>query len=210
MKKKSILTMAISLALVGTISVGATMAYLSSSASQTNTFTVGNVAISQNENSEWSKVGTDSDFTNQAHPLIPGVAVAKAPQITITSNNVGCYLYMKVDINSTLQALLADESTNATEANVIAKKLGIDTTVWQPVNGYDNIYKYIGTNSVSGVVTGTPVIPALFSDVKIAPDTTSTQMSALNSGNSKITVSSFAIQSDALSSDSDRLAKATW
>jgi len=94
MKKRSILTMVVSLVLVGVISVGATMAYLTSTKTATNTFTIGNVKVALSEG-EWDSTAS--------HPIYPGLSYAKTPVVTNTGANE-CYVRIKVTGIDALEA----------------------------------------------------------------------------------------------------------
>lgn len=141
MKKKQLFTMVGSLALVGAIGAGATLAYLSDTEGQlTNTFTMGesiNIFLDEKNNDSTSddkRVEKGNDYVD----VLPGVPVFKDP--TVTVERVGeegvvteQYVFMSVKKGSDVS-------------------LDIDDTNWLPitdnVDGVD-VYYYLTT------VTGT-------------------------------------------------------
>ena len=88
-KTRKILLMAACAVLLVCISVGATVAYLTSTDSVTNTFTVGNVSIVLTE-PKWDTVGAAEAFD-----VYPGEALAKDP--TVTNNGANpCFVRISV------------------------------------------------------------------------------------------------------------------
>ena len=85
MKRKMILSIIIT-AVVLTVGIGSTLAFLSSIAGPvTNTFTVGEVKIDLHET-------TGGDYL-----LIPGATVQKDPVVTVERGSEECYLYIKLE-----------------------------------------------------------------------------------------------------------------
>lgn len=99
MKKKSLLTMFLALALVGAIGIGATLAYLSdATGAMTNTFTVGKIKISMDESDE-STPNDSTDRTvsgNAYNDIQPGDVLKKDPTVTVTAGSADCYVFMKL------------------------------------------------------------------------------------------------------------------
>lgn len=87
MQKKSLITMLAALGLVGTVMVGATVAYLSDTTEEkVNVFTVGDVEIEINEPGWEEEKGQALEY---------GATVTKDPQITNTGKN-DAYVVMEV------------------------------------------------------------------------------------------------------------------
>lgn len=88
MNKRKILTLAMTLAMVAILAIGGTLAYFTDTDTKTNTFTVGNVDITLNE-----------QFDNNSK-LVPGTKdqnnVAKV--VTVTNNNGSESAYVRVQI----------------------------------------------------------------------------------------------------------------
>ncbi len=92
MKKRSILTIALSVVLVAVISVGATLAYMTNQATKvTNTFTVGNVAIKINE-TDW--------IPTESHKIQPSEFYKKNPNVENTGSNAA-WVRVKVTYDAT-------------------------------------------------------------------------------------------------------------
>ena len=89
MKLKKILTLMCCAVLLVCISVGATVAYLTSQDTVTNTFTVGNVSIVLNE-PNWDQTGAAEAFD-----VYPGEALAKDPTVTNDGKNP-CFVRISV------------------------------------------------------------------------------------------------------------------
>lgn len=83
MKKK--IAVAVSLLLVLALSVGGTIAWLTDSATVTNTFTIGNVNI------------TLGETTGPNYKFVPGKTMAKDPTVTVEAGSEACYVFVKVD-----------------------------------------------------------------------------------------------------------------
>ena len=135
MKKKLMTVLA--LVLVIALSVAGTYAYLTSQDTVTNTFTVGNVAITMDE----AKVDEYGVADNNAprvagneYKLVPGHNYVKDPTIHVGANSENCYLFVEI--------------TNG---------LGNDGTIigldgWTPVAEASNVYYYKDVVSASANV----------------------------------------------------------
>ena len=103
MKKKLLITLSVVacalLLVVG--SIAGTIAYLTSTATVTNTFTVGNVTITLNEApvDANGKATTGDRVTNNNYHIIPDGEYDKDPLITLAANSDSCYLFVKVHYN---------------------------------------------------------------------------------------------------------------
>lgn len=109
--------------LVGGV-IGGTLAYLISATDPvTNTFAVGNIQITLDEN----------DTKDIVYKVVPGASQDKKPVVTVLETSEKCYVYVCVENN-----LVINDTPVAT--------LDIDTTKWQSVgtNGNKTIYRYIG------------------------------------------------------------------
>lgn len=84
MKKRTLIILVALVAVFG-MAVGGTIAWLTDQTeSITNTFTVGNINIELEE--------TATEFK-----MVPGVTIAKDPEITVRSGSEACYLFVKVE-----------------------------------------------------------------------------------------------------------------
>lgn len=140
MKKKQLFTMVGSLALVGAIGAGATLAYLSDTEGQlTNTFTMGesiNIFLDEKNNDSTNDDKRVENGNNYVD-VLPGVPVFKDP--TVTVERVGDedvvteqYVFMSVK-----------KGTNVT--------LDIDTNNWKQITkNVDGVDVYYYVTSVTG------------------------------------------------------------
>lgn len=100
-KTRKILLMAACAVLLVCISVGATVAYLTSTDTVTNTFTVGKVAITLDE----AQVNADGSLVDNgktrvranSYKLLPGHTYTKDPTIHVANDSEPCYLFVKVE-----------------------------------------------------------------------------------------------------------------
>ncbi len=89
MKKRTLIILVALVAVFG-MAVGGTIAWLTDQTeSITNTFTVGNINIELEE--------TATEFK-----MVPGVTIAKDPEITVRSGSEACYLFVKVEKSKNL------------------------------------------------------------------------------------------------------------
>lgn len=96
LKLRKILLTICSAMLLVTLSVGATFAYLTSQASVTNTFTVGNVKITLDETDvDDSTANADRDTAN-TYKLMPGHTYIKDPTIHVDTTSEDAWLGVKV------------------------------------------------------------------------------------------------------------------
>ncbi len=149
MNKKALKTTVASLALVGAIGVGATLAYLSSESNKlTNTFTVGegytpipgyDQALILHEKSinpkecELDAYGDRTLCGNEYNNMVAGSIVTKDPEITLNKNSADSYLYMVVE--------------GLDELNVKKVTTTINTENWEKIDRtarLDGIYRYKG------------------------------------------------------------------
>ena len=97
---KKALAMLLSLVLVIGCVAGGTLAWLQASTNPvTNTFTVGDIALTLKEspyNIGTNTYGEPAEKVNNSYPLIPGNAYKKDPTVTVTANSEDCYLFVKV------------------------------------------------------------------------------------------------------------------
>ena len=84
MTKRKIAIAIAAAALAGTCAIGGTLAWLTSSAQITNTFTMGNVKITLDEANLATENESDRTSSNQEYTVYPGAVVEKDPQILQT------------------------------------------------------------------------------------------------------------------------------
>ena len=129
---KKTLTVLLALVLVIAMSVAGTMAYLTSQASVTNTFTVGNVTITMDETDVDNSTADKERDTANKYKLIPGMTYTKDPIVHVASGSENCYLFVKV-VNGIKDYEAAGDTT-------IAKQM--EAKNWKVVDADKGIYVY--------------------------------------------------------------------
>jgi len=184
MKKTSkALLLTICAVLLVAASVMGTMAYLTSTDSVENTFTVGNVAITLDEtDTDNSTPGAERDKAN-SYKLLPGHEYTKDPIIHVAATSEECYLFVKID-----NQIAGIEKTGSTVASQMAAK------GWVAVDVQSGVYVYVGTTAGA---TG-PVAVAAGTDVpvfdKIVIDGAVNNTTLASYEGKTITVNAYAIQ----------------
>ena len=148
MKLKQILAIVLSVALVACISVAATVAYLTSADEVVNTFTIGRVDITLDEENVDNKPDSspDRDKKNE-YQLFPGKEYKKDPTVHVKATSEECYLFVKVE-----NGIKEIESTAADYESIEAQILN---NGWKLVTGETNVY-YTTHNKMEGATDTTP------------------------------------------------------
>lgn len=194
MKARKILVSLAALALVAAISIGGTLAYLTSKADVTNTFTVGKVAITMDEtavNTDGTALANTPRRTTNTYHLLPGKTYTKDPQIHVTAGSEDCYLF--VTIKNDIAAI--EDADNSVEKQMTAKGWAKVTGV----TGVENLYVYIGIEAGASapktVAAGADV--TVFEKIVIKGDVTNTGLESY--AGKTITVNAYAIQAEGFS-----------
>ena len=178
--KKKVLVTVLCAVLLVVGSVLGTMAYLTSQDAVTNTFTVGNVAITLDE-ADVDENGTVLNDDNgnplkrvkaNTYKLMPGHTYVKDPTIHVSATSEDCWLFVKVE-----NGISAIEDTTTIAAQMGAKG-------WTLVNGQTDVYAYSGV-----VAGGTNVV--VFDNFKIKGDAVTSDYV-----NASIKVTGYAVQAD--------------
>ena len=156
---KKTLMMVLSLVLVAVLSIGGTIAYLSSTAEVKNNIAVGSIAITMDE----SKVDENGQPDKSAdrvlsndYKIMPGGQYVKDPVIHVDEDSEECYVFVKVEnplkpiIKSNKGALGLTgydtiENQMTAKVNVGVPVLGPFVPTWKLVDGTENIYQYYKT-----------------------------------------------------------------
>lgn len=191
-KNKALLLALCAVSLV-TASVFGTMAYLTDDDKVTNTFTVGSVAITMDEEDvdHSSQNANGRDQANK-YKLLPGHEYTKDPQIHVDPTSEDCYLFVKVDNG------IADiEKAGSKVADQMA------ANGWTNVKGQANVYVKMNGNALQIVKGGETVnvFEMLTIDGSVDGDTLKTY------GDKSITVTAYAVQKDGFEGQS---ADAIW
>lgn len=202
-KAKKILLLVLCAALLVSASVMGTLAYLTSTAKVTNTFTVGSVNITMDEakvNPYGAPVKKNAEDqyeicdlaeaergNENQYKLIPGHTYVKDPTIHVVAGSEECYLFVKIVNN--IDALEAETT--------IAQQMTING--WTYYTGKDVWYK---AAPVDARATAQDVV--IFEQFTIAKTVTSTNLKQINNA-TVIEVTAYAIQADGFAS-----AQAAW
>ncbi|MDY4487694.1 MAG: SipW-dependent-type signal peptide-containing protein [Candidatus Limivicinus sp.] len=179
---KKTLTVVIALVLVVVMSVAGTVAYLTSQAAVTNSFTVGTVEITLDETDVdlyGSKDG-ETRVAENTYKLIPGHTYTKDPIVHVGADSEDCWLFVKVE-----NGLSAIEDSNATIADQLR------TNGWTLVAGTTNIYAY------RAVVSANDDVP-VFGSFKLAGTA-----DVASYANARIDVTAYAVQADSFTTAAD-------
>ena len=186
-------------ALLVCVSIGATVAYLTSSGRVVNTFTVGKVEIKLDE----AKVNTDGTVVEGAdrvkansYKLLPGHTYTKDPTVTVINGSESSYIKMTVTFS------------NAKELDAIFAPDGADLT--SIFGGYDGkiwLYKGNSKDAANNTRTyefwykeaveapnGDVKLDALFNSITMPGSITNAQLNTIEG--MTITVNAYAIQAD--------------
>ena len=198
MKKKTI-ALALVLVMVFGATLGGTFAYLTSTDTVTNTFTVGNVQIKLDEaeaKADGSLAPNADRVKANSYKLLPGHTYSKDPMVTVLKGSEASYIKMTVTIS------------NASQLDAIFAPSGADmTSIFNGYNSTNWIYK--GNTEDADANTRTYVfwyketvaaptadvaLDALFDSITVPGSITNDQLKTIEG--MTITVNAYAIQAD--------------
>ena len=193
--RNKIMLLALCMVALIAVSVLGTMAYLTSTDTVTNTFTVGKVAITLDEakvNTAGVAVTPVERVKANSYKLMPGHSYTKDPTVHVTDGSENCYIFVKVENGISAFEAANEESTDGYKT--IATQ--IITNGWTKLADNDNVYYRSYTNGENAQKSFT-----VFSNFKIADnannaEATKTSWNAVTAENTKITVTAYAIQAD--------------
>jgi predicted ribosomally synthesized peptide with SipW-like signal peptide len=202
MKKTWAAAAALTLALaIG--AVGSTWAYLTSTKTVTNTFTVGKVAITLDE-TKTDEYGTPDQtaterVTANQYKLIPGHRYVKDPIVHINPDSEDCYVFVKV-----VNGLSGYEDASGSISNQLA------ANGWTALEGVQNVYVYSYTGDdgqTKNIVPSSTSTKDLevFQALALADNADFSSIKEADLGNLNIVVTAYAIQADGFAS-----AQAAW
>lgn len=167
-------------------SVVGTLAYLTSTDSVTNTFTLGNVSISLDESNvdEYGNSLGGTRVKANEYKLIPGHIYTKDPTVHVSSTSEDSWLFVKVQngINS-LETPTGNTITSQMAANG-----------WTLVNGTTDVYAYPNKVQKNADVK-------VFETFAIDGSATYEQIKA--AGDAKIVITAYAIQADGFATSAE-------
>lgn len=184
-KTRKILAMAACAILLVCISVGATVAYLTSTDQVVNTFTVGKVAITLDEAdvTEYGVAVPDAARVKaNTYKLIPGHEYKKDPTVHFAAGSEASWLFVKVE--NGISAIEADTK--------IAAQIAVNG--WKALTGVDGVYyKQVDANT-----NNTAVDYPVFGTFTL---TDTADVSAYK--NATIKVTAYAVQADGFTEVAD-------
>lgn len=203
MKLKKILTLACCAVLLVCISVGATVAYLTSTDEVVNTFSVGNVQIKLDEaqaNLDGTLVPNAERVKANSYKLLPGHTYNKDPMVTVLNGSESSYVKMTVTFSNAdqLDAIFAA----AGGANMTSIFNGYDSANWLDKGNTKDASKNTRTyefwyKAPVAALNGDVPLDALFDSITVPGTITNEQLATIN--NMTITVNAYAIQADGFS-----------
>lgn len=196
MKARKILVSLAALALVAAISIGGTLAYLTSQATVENTFTVGKITITLDE----AKVTNDGKVvdaprqTSNVYKLMPGHEYTKDPKVHVAADSENSWLFVKVE-----NGLAAFESNNEGYTKIADQ---ITANGWTALPSVAGVYykEYTTQNTVKD--------EPVFGNFKIA-DNAQSITGWGDAADAKIIVTAYAIQKDGMADAADAWSKLT-
>ncbi|MDO5323970.1 MAG: SipW-dependent-type signal peptide-containing protein [Clostridia bacterium] len=182
------------------ISIGATVAYLTSTDTVTNTFTVGNVKIKLDEaaaNPDGSLVAGAARVKANSYKLLPGHTYNKDPMVTVLKGSEPCYVKMTVTFTKAneLDAIFAPDGG----ADLISIFKGYDSTNWIAKGNTKDTGKNTRTyefwyNGTVDAPNADVALDALFDQIVVPGTITNDQLKTIEG--MTITVNAYAIQAD--------------
>lgn len=206
--RKAILTLCSALLLVS-LSVGATLAYLTSTDKVVNTFTVGKVNITLDEAKvdEYGKAVEPAERVREnKYKLMPGHEYTKDPTVHVQQGSEPAYVRMFVQITDIKDLLKACDKT---EGNFLPQDFveGWDPDVWlsksYEIKGNVAVCEF-WYNEIVDAHTKVKDLPALFKTIKVPGAATNEEIDALS--DMKINIIAQAIQSDSFVAEGDKTA----
>lgn len=232
MKARKILVSLAALALVAAISIGGTLAYLTSTDKVENTFTVGNVSITLDEakvNADGAKLYVPAgetetdDFQNYTttaegntpakrvkandYHLLPGHTYVKDPTVTVRAGSEPSYVKMTVTFSKAneLDAIFAPNGANLTSIfNGYDGANWIDKGNTKDATANTRTYEFWYKNIVSASDVDV-ALDALFDSITVPSSITKEQLATIE--DMTITVNAYAIQADGMEDATDAWAK---
>lgn len=203
-KTKALVIIACAVMLV-TVGIMGTIAYLTTSASVENTFTVGKVEITLDEakvdeNGKALTGDKAARVKQNTYNILPGCEYDKDPTVTVKAGSAKCYVRLKITFTQA-EAFLEGASQKGTPITGTsdAWSSNIDDASYDDEKGTCTFYSYY-KSAVEPSDTDT-VLPAVFTGFAIPDYLTEEQYKALNG--LTITVRAEAIQAEGFDTEKD-------
>lgn len=190
--KKKLVTVCLVACMAVTAVAGGTLAYFTDTKEATNTFTVGDVEITLNED----------NWDGENAKLVPHATIKKDPSVTLTSGSENAWVFVELEIGEGLKSMMEatkPEALNFSEQFAAWVKneenVGVDAD-WELVkeDGNKLIYRYTDAAIEPGKTD------ALF-DTVVVPDGLTAEMVDDATGDKTIKVTAKAIQSEGVNAD---------
>ena len=194
--KRKALLLSLCAVLIVVASVMGTMAYLTSTDTVTNTFTVGNVQIKLDEaavNPDGTLVPNAERVKANSYKLLPGRTYIKDPTVTVKAGSESSYIKMTVTFSKAaeLDAIFAPTGG----ANLTSIFNGYDSTNWiakgNTTAANTRTYEFWYKETVAAPKADV-VLDALFDSITVPDSITKEQLATIEG--MEITVNAYAIQ----------------
>lgn len=188
--KKKLVTVCLVACMALTAVAGGTLAYFTDTKEATNTFTVGDVEITLNED----------NWDGENAKLVPHATIKKDPSVTLTSGSENAWVFVELEIGEGLESMM--EATKPESANTLHQKFeawvkngelaGINAN-WKFVEEKDNkiVYRY------TDAATAPKTTETLFDTVVVPDELESTDVENAT-GNKNIVITAKAIQAEGI------------
>ena len=207
MKKtsKALLLMLCAVLLVAASVLG-TMAYLTSTDTVTNTFTVGNVQIKLDEakaNADGTLVQGADRVKANSYKLLPGHPYNKDPMVTVLKGSESAYIKMTVTFSKAAELDVIFAPTGADMTSIFK---GYDSTNWiakgntEDTAANTRTYEFWYKEAVAAP-NGDVALDALFDSITVPGTITNEQLATIEG--MTITVNAYAIQADGFDTAAD-------
>lgn len=192
--KRRVISLALAAILLVCATVFGTLAYLTSTDSVTNTFTVGDVKITLDE-AKVNELGVvdegEERVEENAYKLLPGHTYVKDPTVHVEAGSEDAYLFVKVEngIAAIEGAVSNEQLTGQTASANIAGQIAANG--WQALTGVTDVYyrEYTGQAAEDYVV---------FEAFNISGTVNNTTLAGYEEA--KIVITAYAIQKDGFNS----------
>ena len=148
-KLRKLLTLVCCAVMLVCVTVGATVAYLTSTASVTNTFSVGNVTITLDEQDVKTDgtVDTNTRVNANTYHLLPGHSYIKDPTVHVDDESEDAWLFVKVengiaDIETDYVVTTTNEDGEPVENVKGTIEEQMTALGWTKVAGQTNVWAY--------------------------------------------------------------------
>ena len=201
MKKNRVISIIAIIALLLILAVAGIFAYLTSTDTASNKFTVGKVTIDLKEDSWDNAPDTDNDgVPDFAENIVPNQTIAKDPKIKNTGENPA-YVYLKVTVPVKNVVVANPDGTKKAKADTelftYTKKSGwVELERGEVKDSSNNVTAHTYVYYYDGVLEKNAETPTLFDNVTFA-NVIDGQIDA--PGNYQVEVEAYAIQSNNLS-----------